>query len=426
MPMQHDYSTLFEQLPIGAYRSTPEGRQLRANAALVRLNGYGSEAEMLAAVNDIGAEWYVDPGQRAEFRRRLERDGHVTDFVSEIYRHKTRERIWVRENAHIVRDEQGRVLFYEGTVEDVTAERATRQALEASERRFRALTERAQGLTLVCDRQGAIRYVSPASRALLGLAPEEAAGLNVFELVHPDDREFARTEFDAVVAHRGSGLEASARFRHAQDGWRHLAALANNCLADDAVAGIVLNLRDVTERKRFEEALQRQADRDELTDLANRRYLIDRVTQALAYSLTRSARLNALLYIDLDGFKTVNDSCGHGVGDRVLRLMAERLWNCVRVVDTVSRFGGDEFVILLQDFEPDTNIATAQVHGVAQKILAAVALPCDLDGRTHAVTCSIGATLFGDQREPVDDILRRADRKLYEAKRSGRNAVRLA
>ena len=118
-----DFSTLFDFLPIGAYRSSPSGKQLRANAALVRLNGYGCESEMLAAVADIGSEWYVDPFQRAEFTRLLERDGHVVDFVSEIYRHKTRERIWVRETAYVVRDARGEVLNYEGTVEDITAQR---------------------------------------------------------------------------------------------------------------------------------------------------------------------------------------------------------------------------------------------------------------------------------------------------------------
>jgi diguanylate cyclase (GGDEF)-like protein/PAS domain S-box-containing protein len=425
MPTLPDFSTLFEQLPIGAYRSSTDGRQLRANAALVRLNGYDNESEMLAAVNDIGSEWYVDPGQRAEFECRLQRDGHVLDFVSEVYRHRTRERIWVRENAHVVRGPDGEVLFYEGTVQDVTAEHATRLALEASERRFRALTEKAQGLTLVCDAGGVITYASPAALSLLGQAPETLLGAKVFDWIHPDDLKLARGEFDAVVGQRSSGLEATARFRHAGGGWRHLAALANNCLADRAVGGVVLNLRDVTERRLAEEALRRLADRDELTDLANRRALIAHVAQALANSLTRSGRLNALLYIDLDDFKVVNDTHGHDVGDRLLRAVAERLWNCVRVVDTVSRFGGDEFVILLQDFEADGAIAAPQVLAVATKILAAVEQPLALEGTLISTSCSIGATLFGDRREPVDDILRRADRVLYEAKRSGRNRVRL-
>ena len=214
-----DFATLFEQLPIGAYRSSPDGRQLRANAALVRLNGYDSEAEMLAAVNDIGGEWYVEPARRTEFARRLERDGHVVDFVSEVYRHKTRERIWIRETAHLVRDETGRIRFYEGTVQDISAERLARLALEASERRFRALIEKAQGLTLVCDEWGGIHYASPAARGLLGCEPASLLGASVFDAIHPDDRAAARAEYLSVIEQRGTGLEASARFRHA-DGSR--------------------------------------------------------------------------------------------------------------------------------------------------------------------------------------------------------------
>ncbi|HRI17492.1 MAG TPA: diguanylate cyclase [Burkholderiaceae bacterium] len=424
-PKLPDFSTLFEQLPIGAYRSSPDGRQLRANAALVRLNGYADEAEMLAAVNDIGSEWYVDPAQRGEFARRMQRDGHVLDFVSEVYRHKTRERIWVRENAHVVRDTRGGVLLYEGTVEDITAERTVRLALEASERRFRALIEKAQVLTLVCDPRGTIRYASPASASLLGRAPETLVGQCVFDFIHPEDLAAARAEFESVLEGVNNGLESSARIAHADGSWRHLAALANDCRSDPAVDGVVLNLRDVTERKRAEEQLQRLADRDELTDLANRRYLMDRLRQAQAYSLTRSGRLCALLYIDLDDFKRVNDTRGHDIGDRLLRMVAERLWNCVRIVDTVSRFGGDEFVILLQDFEADAAVALPQVGFVAHKILTAMREPFDLEGRSHVVTCSIGATLFGEGREPVDEILRRADRRLYEAKAAGRNTVAL-
>ena len=424
-PPPTDFGTLFELLPIGAYRSSPDGRQLRANAALVRLNGYRSEAEMLAAVNDIGREWYVDPAQRAEFARRLERDGHVVDFVSEIYRHCTRERIWIRENAHAVRDAAGATLYYEGTVEDISAERATRLALEASERRFRALIERAQGLTLVCDAAGVVRYASPALQSLLGAAPAAALGTHMFEWVHPDDVALAQGEFGAVIDDRASGVETVVRLRHVDGSWRHLAVLANNCLADDAVAGIVLNLRDVTERELARQALERLADRDELTDLVNRRHLIARIEQALAYSLTRSLRLGALLYIDLDDFKAVNDTRGHGVGDRLLRAVAERLSGCVRAVDTVARFGGDEFVILLQDFGADAAAAQPQLRVVADKVLAAVAQPFDLDGETHVTRCSVGATLFGDRRESPDDILKRADRMLYAAKHAGRNTVRL-
>jgi PAS domain S-box-containing protein len=135
------FRRIFDNAAEGMYQSKPEGRQLRANPALVRLNGYASEAEMLAAVNDIATEWYVDPDRRAEFKRLLERDGRVSGFESEVYRHKTRERIWVSENAWIVRDEDGQPLFYEGTVIDITQRKRMELALTDSERRFRDFAE---------------------------------------------------------------------------------------------------------------------------------------------------------------------------------------------------------------------------------------------------------------------------------------------
>lgn len=242
-----DFSTLFKLLPIGAYRSSAEGRQLRANPALVRLNGYTSEAEMLAGVNDIGLEWYVDPDQRRRFRDLIQRDGQVLNFRSEVFRHKTRERIWILENAHAVRGPDGEVLYYEGTVEDVTDTHCAQIALEASERRFRALTEKAQALSVLCDALGDVLYASPAARVMLGREPDALLGSNVFEWLHPDDVASARREMVEVLTFENSGVESTYRCRHADGSWRYLATLANNCLADSAVQGIVLNFRDATD-----------------------------------------------------------------------------------------------------------------------------------------------------------------------------------
>jgi PAS domain S-box-containing protein len=249
-------STLFELLPIGAYRSSTEGRQLRANMALARLNGYDDEAQLLAAVKDIGREWYVDPRRRAEFRQLMQRDGQVIDFVSEVYRHRTRERIWIRENAHLVNAEDGSTLCYEGTVEDITAQRHAELALQASERRFRAFTERSQVLTVVCDANGQVHYVSPASHRLLGLEADALLHSHVFEWLHADDVERARGELQAVLGFTNDEHETVWRVRHADGGWRHLAVLANNCLSDPAVAGVVLNIRDVSGRTRAEAELR--------------------------------------------------------------------------------------------------------------------------------------------------------------------------
>ena len=249
-------STLFELLPIGAYRSSIEGRQLRANAALVRLNGYDNEGELLTAVNDIGREWYIDPQRRVEFQRLMQRDGQVIDFVSEVYRHKTRERIWVRENACLVRADDGTALHYEGTVEDITHTYRAELALQASERRFRAFTERSQLLTVVCDAQGTVIYASPAAQRLIGHTPEELLHSRIFDWLHPGDLESALREMQAVLDFSNDDSETVWRVRHADGEWRYVAILANNCLGDPAVNGVVLNIRDVSGRTRAEAALR--------------------------------------------------------------------------------------------------------------------------------------------------------------------------
>jgi PAS domain S-box-containing protein len=243
-------SPFFERLPIGAYRSTLDGRQLRANAALVRLNGYDSEAELLVAVRDIASEWYVDPSRRAEFARLLARDGQVVDFVSEVHRHRTRERIWVRETAHLVHDAEGRPAYYEGTVQDITAEHLAHQALNDRERRFRALTDRAQVLTLVCAADARVLYASQAARPILGRDPQALIGECLFDWLHPDEMKMAVEAFEEVVQRRNPGSESLIRLRHADGSWRQIAALGQNYVDDPAVGGIVLNYRDVTERER--------------------------------------------------------------------------------------------------------------------------------------------------------------------------------
>ncbi|MCC6470756.1 MAG: PAS domain-containing sensor histidine kinase [Alphaproteobacteria bacterium] len=152
---------IFDNASEGMYRSSPDGRQIRANPALVRLNGYDSEAELLAGVNDIGREWYVDPDRRGEFRRLLERDGHLTNFESEVFRHKTRERIWISENAWIVRDAAGKPVFYEGTVVDITQRKLAEQALRHNEERFRDYAETASDWFWETGPDHRFTYMSP-------------------------------------------------------------------------------------------------------------------------------------------------------------------------------------------------------------------------------------------------------------------------
>ncbi len=263
-----DFSTFFELLPIGAYRSDPQGRQLRANAAWVGLHGYASEQQMLDAVGDIGRECYVDSGSWLRFLELMARDGRVVNFVSEVYRHKSRERIWVRENAHLVRDAHGAALFFEGTVEDITDAQLALHAVTASERRFRALTDRAGVMTMVCDHEGTILYTSQASQALLGVAAQGLRGASIHDWIHPDDAHQLRSQMRQPAPQGDAALECVSRYRQADGSWHYLATLATDCYDDDAVGGMVLNFRDASERQRAEVAESALRDTEERWRLA--------------------------------------------------------------------------------------------------------------------------------------------------------------
>ena len=419
-----NFSSLFDLLPIGAYRSSPDGRQLRANAALVRLNGYGSEAEMLAAVNDISEEWYVERGRRTEFMRLVRTQNFVSDFVSEIYRHKTRQRIWIREHAHAVRDASGEIAYYEGTVEDIEAERAAQQEISVSERRFRAMTERAQVITIVCDGDGLVTYASRASLAILGIAPSQLLNTCIFDLIHPADRASDEREFRLVLAQQNLGNETVTRFRHSDGSWRYLAAVGNNALADDAVRGIIINFRDVTDSRMAEERLRVLATVDMLTGLKNRSAFENAAAAALDSARTSLQTSDgsgaALFFIDLDRFKLINDSVGHAVGDHVLRVIGRRLDGHAPENALIGRLGGDEFGMLLPCLDSD-----GQAEAVAADIILALAAPIHVDDMTFSVTASVGVSLFPDHADSFELMLRYADLAMLNAKATQRNTFRI-
>lgn len=199
-----DFSTLFNFLPIGAYRSSPDGQMLRANQALVTLNGYATERDLLEGVKDIGIEWYVEAARRAEFKQQLERDGFVRGFVSEIYRHKTRERVWISENAHAVRDASGALLYYEGTVEDITERIRSQKALRESEEKLRLITSQVPGMVfsvfVTPDGQRQYHYVSPGVRDIYGFEPEDLMRdpLLAARYRHPDDQPILEQDLQAI------------------------------------------------------------------------------------------------------------------------------------------------------------------------------------------------------------------------------------
>ncbi|MDO8420308.1 MAG: PAS domain-containing protein [Rubrivivax sp.] len=261
LPDTDDFSSLFEFLPIGAYRALPDGTHLRANPALVQLNGYASEAEMLAGVREFGLGWYVDPQRRTVFRGLLERDGQVTGFESEIWRHKTRERIWISENAHVVRDAAGRIRYYEGTAEEITERVQAREALRRGQQQLQQIFDLVPGviyrLVMPPREPTKVSFISPNVRALFGV-PHEAVlhdPLALRQHRHPDDRPRVEAEIRAANrARRALDTEFRIVLDDGTVKWIH--QTSNPAPAEDGNEVRVGLMLDITARKHAEQALR--------------------------------------------------------------------------------------------------------------------------------------------------------------------------
>lgn len=279
--------------------------------------------------------------------------------------------------------------------------------LKRSEARFRSLFQNSSDVVMVLSPRGVIRYPSPSIQNVFGYTPAEVRGKHHRDLVHPDDHHL-------VEAAAADGT-VEARVRHSNGTWRWTEARVSPFVRDAGVKGLVLNLRDVTERKTLEERLRHLAYHDPLTGLANREHFGRQVWGALNRSGTQ--RSVAVLFLDLDGFKTINDSMGHHAGDQLLMHLGERIKSAVAGDGMVARLGGDEFAVLIErgQVPPD---------GVAERIVASLAEPFSIVDRQIFCRVSIGIARYSGV-ESVDELLRAADAAMYAAKaeRKGGYAV---
>ncbi|HUY60978.1 MAG TPA: EAL domain-containing protein, partial [Candidatus Dormibacteraeota bacterium] len=290
-----------------------------------------------------------------------------------------------------------------------------RTTVARSEARFRALVQDAADLITLVRPDGTITYQSTAVTPMLGHPADAFAGRPLRELVHPDEAARVLAGLEELSCQAGATARIECRLRRADGTWCDTETTAANRLGDAATAELVLTTRDVTERKALEEQLVHQAFHDSLTGLANRALLADRVAHALA----RSARSDApvsLALIDLDDFKLVNDTYGHGVGDQLLRAVADRLRAAVRPADTVARLGGDEFAVLLEDTE------AAAATAILERAVQTLADPVTLGAATVLVGASAGIAA-AQPGVSGEELLRQADVALYAVKGSGKGSV---
>jgi diguanylate cyclase (GGDEF)-like protein/PAS domain S-box-containing protein len=296
---------------------------------------------------------------------------------------------------------------------------ATREAIrlhrEIATRRFdERLTElvrRSSDMIAICDIEGVIRYASPSSEQLLGVEPGELAGQRLDDVLGPEAAH-VRAVFDEVI--RADHSEQVTNFAIPQGAGdkRSFKMVIANLRHVESIRGVTLNIRDISDATRLNDQLRTLAFHDSLTLLANRSLFSDRVHQAIRH--IADGMTPAVLFIDLDNFKTVNDSLGHSAGDQLLRSFAHRLVQCTRAGDTVARLGGDEFAVLI-DHAADVEAAMA----VARQVLDACRQPFEIDGRPLRVGCSIGVAL-ADRVSNVERLLRNADAAMYAAKSRGK------
>ncbi len=289
-----------------------------------------------------------------------------------------------------------------------------RKQLEA---RFRWLVQNSSDVIFVVGPTGVISYQSPSTKELLGYDSEELISASIVAVVHEADRE-ALLAFLSATGSEGGVVRTDVRVRTKDRAVAHVELVANNLLEDPTVEGIVVTLHDVTERKALEAQLSYQAFHDPLTALANRALFLDRVEHALEQRARFKGEL-AVLFLDLDDFKTVNDSLGHERGDQLLKAIGGCLRGTLRTGDTCARLGGDEFAILLHSF-PDRAFVTT----MAERLLESLAEPLALDDREVTVRVSVGIAVAAGGSIEADDLLRNADAAMYTAKREGRGCAR--
>lgn len=414
-PAEQPDNELFEHSVTGMYRTTPEGRFLAANTALASLLGYDSSQQMLAELPSAHA-LYVEPDERARFVETLLKSGRVSNQEFAL-KGRDGTPVWVVQYARTVCGPTGQVLYFEGVIQDITGRKRAEAALQQSEQRYRMLVENSQVGVFV--REGThYTYTNKALAAMLGYKEEELLGRHYRDIYAPEDLTAADNRHDTHIQGEQTGGEYEARLLHKDGQTRVVVSCTTSHFVQDGVMLMTGTVRDITQQKRNERQLRHNATHDPLTGLPNRTLFTERLQRAMQYGQRDRRPAYAVLFLDLDAFKLVNDSLGHAAGDQLLLDIAKRLQRCLRPGDTLARHGGDEFTILLEQLHDTQN-----VFGITEQIHAMLKHPLQLGEHEVFTNASIGIAPGQTHYTTTEEVLRDADAAMYQAKARGKSAT---
>ena len=408
----------FDHAVIGRAISSPQGRLLRVNQCFCQLLGYNQEDLLQKRWSEI-----IFPQDYTNVQTYIKdlNIGKIPSFrSSQRLIHKNGELIWVDLAVVNLRDSQGSPLYLICDIVDMTTQVLAIQALQESEAVYRAFVEGTDDLIIRIDPQARIIFINHRSLQVFGLHPENCVNMSAFEFIHPDDRKSTEQAFYSWVERKVTNTTFENRIISCTGEVYHMHWTFNfhySPLGELAcVNGIA---RDITDRKVAEQVLEYMATHDSLTGLPNRTLFSDRLRHALARA-KRSEKMIAVLFIDLDGFKSVNDAFGHEIGDQVLKLVSDKLRRCIRSSDTVARMSGDEFILVIENLSKQEDALS-----IASKILGTISAPLMVSNQHITITASIGLSLYPVDGEDELNLLQKADAAMYQVKNNAKNGFRL-
>ncbi|MFB2921133.1 EAL domain-containing protein [Aerosakkonema funiforme] len=459
--VEQNYRSIFENAVEGIFQTTPDGRYLTVNPMLARIYGYNSPAELITTITDIKQQLYVDPNRRFQFRNLLQEQDAVWGFESQVYR-KDGSIIWISESARALRDETGQLRGYEGTVVDITQRKQAETELHKRDRLLQGVAAAMNHLLTNSDYSAAINKALDALGGVTGVDR-----IYIYEQhCHPESGEIGvsmpyewtrrleevergraeiksqKSKVKSQNEERESGTTAESPRKaenvHHISPTPPLSKLRVPISIDEQLWGYIgfedyrqqrqwssgeesiliamaASIGGALKRQRAEATIRYQAYHDLLTGLPNRTLLNDRLSLALERAY-KHRHFMAVMFLDLDRFKTINDTLGHAVGDRLLQSATQRLKSCLRVDDTIARWGGDEFTILL----PEIN-GIEDATKIAQRIIDVLKPTFDIEGHQLYITSSIGIAIYPQHGQDAHTLLINADAALYRAKAEGRN-----